>query len=143
MFDLSESSTERRCHSPPEVDPDMLRRVKLRTGLFLAPLTALVLTGCGAAPSPSASTAASPSGSTSTGYRMSEVAEHNTQQDCWAAVDGDVYDLTSWISRHPGGADKIIPLCGTDASAAFRNQHGSQERPNQQLTSFRIGTLVD
>ncbi len=67
---------------------------------------------------------------------MADVAKHNTQQDCWAAVDGDVYDLTSWISRHPGGADKIIPLCGTDASAAFRNQHGSQERPKPAARQF-------
>ena len=126
-------------------DPDMLRRVKLRTGLLLAPVTVLMLAGCGASPSTSASPTATATASAdgSTGYRMSDVAQHNTQQDCWAAVDGDVYDLTSWISRHPGGADKIIPLCGTDASAAFRNQHGSQERPNQQLASFRIGTLVD
>lgn len=121
----------------------MLRRMKLRTGLLLAPLTILALAGCGASPSPSASTPAAPGASASASYRMSDVAKHSTQQDCWAAVDGEVYDLTSWISQHPGGADKIIPLCGTDASAAFRNQHGSQEKPNQQLASFRVGTLTD
>lgn len=123
----------------------MLRGVKLRTGLLLAPVTVLTLTGCGASPSPSASSTATATASAdgSAGYRMSDVAKHNTQQDCWAAVDGNVYDLTSWISQHPGGADKIIPLCGTDASAAFRNQHGSQQKPNQQLAGFRVGALLD
>ncbi len=74
---------------------------------------------------------------------MTDVAKHNTQQDCWAAIDGSVYDLTSWISRHPGGPDKIIPLCGTDATTAFHNQHDDQEKPNQQLATFRIGALID
>lgn len=114
--------------------------MKLRGGVLLAPLTILALAGCGASPAP---TTSAPSGSASAGYRMTDVAKHNTQQDCWAAVDGSVYDLTSWISRHPGGPDKIIPLCGTDATTAFHNQHDGQEKPNQQLATFRIGALVD
>jgi len=118
--------------------------VKPRIGVLLAPLTILALAGCGASPSPSASTAApSGSASASASYRMTDVAKHNTQQDCWAAIDGSVYDLTSWISRHPGGPDKIIPLCGTDATTAFHNQHDDQEKPNQQLATFRIGALID
>lgn len=130
----------------------------LRTGLLLAPLAVLAMSGCTASAAPStpsvtastsASATTSPSASASTttsasaSYRLSEVAKHNTQQDCWAAIDGSVYDLTSWISRHPGGPDKIINLCGTDATAAFRAQHDSQQRPNTQLASFRIGALVD
>ena len=56
--------------------------------------------------------------------------------------DGNVYDLTQWISRHPGGPDKIIPLCGTDATSAFHNQHDDQARPNNQLATFKVGTLA-
>lgn len=122
--------------------------MRIRTGALLAPLAALALAACSGSPTPSSTTASAPgsapaSASASTSYRMSDVAQHNTQQDCWAAIDGDVYNLTSWISQHPGGSDKIIPLCGTDATSAFRNQHGSQEKPNAQLASFKIGTLVD
>jgi cytochrome b involved in lipid metabolism len=131
--------------------------------LLLAPLTLVLLAGCSSAAAPSTpvpatasassaaapSTASSPSSPTSsatdasTSYTMSDVAEHDTAEDCWAAIDGGVYDLTSWISRHPGGPDKIEPLCGTDATQKFRTQHDSQEKPNNQLASFRIGELSD
>ncbi len=122
--------------------------MNLRTGLALVPLAVLALTGCSATSAPSttagsATAAAAPSASASASYRMGDVAAHNTAQDCWVAVDDGVYDVTSWISRHPGGPDKITGLCGTDATDAFRTQHDSQEKPNQQLASFRIGTLVD
>jgi len=127
--------------------------------LILAPLTLLLMAGCSAAipstPAPASAPASSasapstvassssPTTSASTSYTPSDVAKHDTAEDCWAAIDGGVYDLTSWISRHPGGPDKIEPLCGTDATQKFRTQHDSQEKPNNQLASFRIGDLSD
>ncbi|WP_425307321.1 cytochrome b5-like heme/steroid binding domain-containing protein [Ammonicoccus fulvus] len=98
-----------------------------------------------AAPTPSPTPSPSPSPSpTPTGpvYTMADVQEHNYRQSCWAAVDGGVYDLTNWIRQHPGGQTRILNLCGTDATSAFGGQHGTAERPNAQLASMRIGTLV-
>ncbi len=112
-------------------------------GSSAAAAAALALSACGGSPAPSTSVDATPTGSASVGYRMADVAQHNTQQDCWVAVDDSVYDVTSWISRHPGGPDKSLPLCGTNATSAFRGQHGDQEKPNTQLASFRIGALLD
>ncbi|MFT3970014.1 MAG: cytochrome b5-like heme/steroid binding domain-containing protein [Micropruina sp.] len=110
--------------------------MKLRTALLLATPAVLVVTACGGTPAPSSSTIAFLT------YTMADVATHHTKDDCWAAIDGGVYDLTSWISRHPGGPDKIIPLCGTDATSAFHNQHDSQAKPNQQLAEFKVGELA-
>jgi len=89
-------------------------------------------------------TGSSPSASTSGGttYTMAQVATHNSQADCWAVIDNNVYDLTQWISRHPGGPDKIIPLCGTDATSNFHGQHDDQAKPNTQLATFMVGTLA-
>lgn len=133
--------------------------MNLRSGIALATLTLLPLAACsGTASTPSApatsasSTASAPSTSPASSssataamktYQLSDVAKHNTQADCWAAIDGGVYDLTQWISRHPGGADKILPLCGTDASSKFETQHDSQEKPNAQLATFKVGELAD
>ena len=36
-------------------------------------------------------------------YTLSEVAQHASKDDCWAIISGDVYDLTEFINRHPGG----------------------------------------
>ncbi len=77
------------------------------------------------------------------GYTMAQVAAHNTQSSCWTAINGSVYNVTSWISQHPGGAQAIISLCGTDGSAAFNDQHGGQRRPASELASFKIGALIN
>ena len=95
-----------------------------------------------ATPTTGTSDQASPTPSQPTGYTMDDVAQHATRESCWAAVDGDVYDLTQWIALHPGGEDRILGLCGTDASAAFRGQHSDQGRPNDQLASMLLGPLV-
>lgn len=72
---------------------------------------------------------------------MDQVEENDSPDSCWAVMDGTVYDLTDWIDNHPGGADRIEGLCGTDAADAFDAQHGGDERPETQLAEFEIGTL--
>lgn len=72
---------------------------------------------------------------------MAEVAKHNAQTDCYIVVRDSVYDVTKFIPNHPGGPQRIIPLCGTDATAAFTGQHGGQPQPEAALASFKIGAL--
>ncbi|MGJ9425956.1 cytochrome b5 domain-containing protein [Nesterenkonia halotolerans] len=72
---------------------------------------------------------------------MDQVEENDSPDSCWAVMDGTVYDLTDWIEDHPGGAERIEGLCGTDAAEAFEAQHGGDERPEGQLAEFEIGTL--
>lgn len=74
---------------------------------------------------------------------MEEVEQNDSSDSCWAVMSGTVYDLTDWIDQHPGGADRIEGLCGTDAEAAFEGQHGGQGGPEGQLAEFEIGTLAD
>lgn len=70
------------------------------------------------------------------------MAKHGTASSCWTAIDGNVYDVTDWITRHPGGQRPILGLCGKDGSSAFDNQHGGQSRPAAELKQFLIGTLA-
>ena len=70
-----------------------------------------------------------------------EVALHSTASDCWSVVNGNVYDLTSFVNRHPGGSGNINLMCGKDATAAFSNQHGSGGRPNNELSNLLLGPL--
>ena len=74
-------------------------------------------------------------------YSLEDIALHNNENDCWTAVDESVYDLTSWINRHPGGREAILGLCGKDGSSAFNTKHGEQEKPVNQIASFKIGIL--
>lgn len=72
---------------------------------------------------------------------MADVPAHSTPGSCWAVVSGNVYDLTTWISRHPGGPGPIQGLCGTDATANFQRKHGSSSNAKAMLALLKIGTL--
>lgn len=74
-------------------------------------------------------------------YSSTQVAAHNSASSCWGVVSGTVYDLTSYVSSHPGGASAIKALCGKDATAAFTGQHGGQSSPTNVLASFTLGKL--
>ena len=72
-----------------------------------------------------------------------EVSKHNSVNDCWSVVNNQVYNLTSYVNSHPGGVRNIEQICGKDGSVLFKNQHGSQSRPNNVLTGFLLGSLAD
>ena len=77
---------------------------------------------------------------TTPSYTLTQVATHANASSCWSIVQGNVYDLTSWINQHPGGSGAILSMCGKDGTAAFDGQHGGQRRPENELASFIIGT---
>jgi cytochrome b involved in lipid metabolism len=117
----------------------------LLTGVFVV---AVAVIGYAFVTSPRAATTntttpppAQSASTTAQTYTMAEVAQHNSAQSCWSAINGKVYDLTAWISEHPGGPEHIIPLCGTDGSAAFNAQHGGQGAPEAALAQMYIGDL--
>ncbi len=72
---------------------------------------------------------------------VDEVAKHNSANSCYTIVNGNVYDVTNWISKHPGGKGAIKAMCGIDASDMFNNQHGGQGGPERILASYKLGTL--
>ena len=76
----------------------------------------------------------------STTVPISELAKHNTLEDCWVAYDGKVYDITSFLPRHPGSAGAILPYCGsaTEFEQAFVAQHGTSKVSNL----MRVGTFI-
>ncbi len=90
-------------------------------------------------PAPSGTTGGTASGQLA--LSAQEVAKHNSASDCWSVVNGNVYNLTSYIQRHPGGQSALKNICGKDGSAAFTNQHNNQGKPNNVLQGFLIGAL--
>jgi hypothetical protein len=74
-------------------------------------------------------------------FSADDVAQHSTAEDCWTIVDGNVYDVTPFVSRHPGGLAAISQICGVDGTERFSGKHGSDSAPNSQLDSLKIGTL--
>lgn len=74
-------------------------------------------------------------------FTLAQIASHNTAANCYSAVSGGVYDLTTYISSHPGGS-VIASICGKDGTALFTAQHGGQSTPVSVLASYKIGTLI-
>lgn len=96
----------------------------------------------GAKPTASASASSTPTASDSSGsLTMPEVKKHTSASSCWSVVDGEVFDLTKWINRHPGGAQRILDMCGQDGSAAYHSQHGKSGRAAQILNGYSLGNL--
>lgn len=92
-------------------------------------------------PTPTATPSPTPTVAKS-GYTMADVRANATPAKCWSAIDGNVYDLTRWISSHPGGASPIRFLCGIDGTNAFKAQHANQSSPMARLSSYLLGPLT-
>ena len=46
-------------------------------------------------------------------------AEHTTESDCWLAIHGAVYNVSSFLQDHPAGGAILVKYAGKDATAAF------------------------
>lgn len=56
-------------------------------------------------------------------YTLAEVAKHNTENDCWVVVNGQVLDATNFLADHPGGKKAIMIYAGKDATEEFNMMH--------------------
>lgn len=73
-----------------------------------------------------------------------EVNKHAVSSDCWLIIENKVYQATDYLSKHPGGADRIIPYCGTDATQPFLTQGGKGKHSQtalQELGMLYLGDL--
>lgn len=70
---------------------------------------------------------------------MSEVEKHDTADSAWFVYEGKVYDATPFLKEHPGGADSILLVAGTDATDEFNAIHSSKAK--KMLTEYYIGDL--
>jgi hypothetical protein len=76
------------------------------------------------------------------GNTMERVKANNTASSCWTVISGNVYDLTRWISSHPGGSGAIRSLCGTDGTSEFNSMHRNQNKPEARLAGYLLGPLT-
>ncbi|KAE8150744.1 putative mitochondrial cytochrome b2 [Aspergillus avenaceus] len=56
-------------------------------------------------------------------FDATEVAKHNTPESCWVILYGKVYDVTDFLSEHPGGSRIILKLAGKDATEEYDPIH--------------------
>jgi cytochrome b involved in lipid metabolism len=69
-----------------------------------------------------------------------EISKHTTEQSCWMLMGNKIYDVTSYLSQHPGGRNSILQYCGKDGSAVFTGlPHSSSAE--QLLASYYVGIV--
>lgn len=82
-----------------------------------------------------------PSSSTPFTCKWEDLSKHNREDDCWVAVDGKVYDITSWIPKHPGGKEMILLSAGRDVTNLFESYHVMSDAPAQTLKKYYVGEI--
>ena len=55
-------------------------------------------------------------------YTLASVATRCSPSDCWIVIRDKVYDVTSWVPKHPGGA-LIYINAGKDCTQLFDSYH--------------------
>jgi cytochrome b involved in lipid metabolism len=80
-----------------------------------------------------------------TRFTSAEIAVHNTTSSCWLLIDARVYDVSTYLSRHPAGSRTITPWCGRESTVAFDTEDGEgthSSRAYVDLAAYEIGVLA-
>ncbi|KAJ8605093.1 hypothetical protein CTAYLR_000375 [Chrysophaeum taylorii] len=70
---------------------------------------------------------------------LEELAKHKTPESTWIHVNGVVYDTTSYLDDHPGGAESILMLGGQDSTEDFAAIHSVKAW--KMLEDYAIGVI--
>lgn len=75
----------------------------------------------------------------SSGLTLQELSKHNTPKDCFLGISGKVYDVSSYISKHPGGRGTITKNCGKEVTSIFAKIHSN--RAWDILKKYKVDSL--
>lgn len=78
---------------------------------------------------------------------MAELALHDSEDNCWKAINGYVYDVTEYIPNHPTPAFVMTRWCGQDATEGWvekgRGRGAHSPAAEVMLKDYLIGVLVE
>lgn len=61
--------------------------------------------------------------------------------DLWVLINGKVYDMSEFYTKHPGGPDIIEELAGKDGSQSF-NDAAHPAASKRELETYCVGEYV-
>mmetsp|Transcript_44756 Transcript_44756/g.112236 ORF Transcript_44756/g.112236 Transcript_44756/m.112236 type:complete len:133 (-) Transcript_44756:316-714(-) len=70
-----------------------------------------------------------------------DVKLRNKQTDCVIVIDNCVFDVTSYISRHPGGQASILRHAGKNATSFFDKQGSHTSGARKTLAKLYIADV--
>jgi len=75
---------------------------------------------------------------------LSEISKHNKNVDCWLIINNKVYDISSYLNIHPGGASTITAYCGKDGTKGFADKDRGTPHSNRAdslLNNYYLGDV--
>jgi cytochrome b involved in lipid metabolism len=54
-------------------------------------------------------------------YSLDKIKTHTTKESVWIIIDDYVFDVTTYMSRHPGGSQLFLKYAGTDCTKQFND----------------------
>ncbi|KAF8922501.1 FMN-dependent dehydrogenase-domain-containing protein [Mucidula mucida] len=74
-------------------------------------------------------------------FTLEEVSKHNNAASCWVVIKSHVYDVTEFLSEHPGGSAIILKYAGRDATLAYDPIHPPDALKKNLAPSKHLGPL--
>lgn len=77
-------------------------------------------------------------------YSLNDVSKHDQLVDCWMVIHEQVYDLTTYLPKHPTTLKVILPFCGKEASHAYDTKNRGKPHSSEAselLGKYRVGVL--
>lgn len=79
-------------------------------------------------------------------FTIEEVSKHSTPDDAWVIFQGNVYDITSFIPLHPGGAT-LNKYLGRDVEQVWKDGGFSKHLINNNayaiMSKYKIGKIKE
>jgi 4-hydroxysphinganine ceramide fatty acyl 2-hydroxylase len=74
---------------------------------------------------------------------IADVRAHNSEKSCYVTIGTKVYDVTSFLSDHPGGGDLILEYGGQDVADILKDEasHTHSEAAYEILDESLIGFM--
>jgi fatty acid desaturase 2 (delta-6 desaturase) len=76
-------------------------------------------------------------------YNWEEIETHGRDnlQSRWVVLDYIIYDVTSWVKKHPGGSQLLLHYAGQDISEPFEVFHPDTQKSRKFLLGRKVGEL--
>jgi len=75
-------------------------------------------------------------------YTWEQVAQHTDEKSAWIYSRDTVYDITPWLSKHPGGTQVLLLAAGRDCTDLLVSYHPfAVDKVQKTLDSYAIGKI--
>ena len=77
-------------------------------------------------------------------FTLEEIQKHSSDENAWIVHGGRVFDVTDFVSRHPGGRDVLQGNFGKDVTETMNDStvHKHSATAYNMLKKYSIGKLI-